>query len=212
MVEICKYLSLNDAIHAFSHRIVTLLGQSDAKMHIVEPCEDLSDMIYHRLNAEQLVAFCSNTDQSSWKIIADYFTKYSEIRPLTLLNAEHMESFSQVGYYFPRLTRLSLRYDHGIDLVAMKSIFRYLPRSILRFEIHSTRILCSHNEQEESPAILDFNYRLRSFRLDLDNYPLITSEECFREHPACFLVSWIQFLRFMPMIRYLHLIINRYDL
>ena len=212
MAEICKYLSLNDAINAFSERILTLLGESDARVHIVEPCENLSGVIHQRLHGEQIVAFCSNTDQSSWKIIADYSRKFHEICSLTLLDLDLLESVSEFEYYFPKLTRLSLRYNNAIDFNRMKTIFRCLPRSIRRFEIHSTRILCSHYNQQTSLNFFESNYQLKSFLLDLDNYPLITREECFAEHPACFLGTLMEFLRAMPRIECFHLIVNRYDL
>lgn len=211
MVEICKYLSLNDAIKVFTYRILTLLGQSDARVHIVEPCEDHCDEIHRQLNAEQIVSFCSNTDQSSWKIIADYFTKFQEISSLTLLDLELLESISQFEYYFPKLNRLSLRYNNAIDFNRMKTILRCLPRTIRRFEIHSTRILCSHYEQPGLMNFFESNYQVKSFLLDLDSYPLISPEECFLEHPACFLVTLMEFLRSMPRIECLQLIINRYD-
>ena len=214
LLEICAYLSLNDAIQAFSSRILVHLGQSDGKFHIIEPCESHFDVIQQRIKPEQIISFTANAHQLLLTMIQEYFRESKEVLSLTLIDLQMLESVSQYGVYFPNLIRLSLRYDNEIGLNVMKNIFRYLPRSIRRLEIHCTRVLCPHYEREQydmfdiSACSLYVTYLL----LDLDQFPLISMEECYQEYQTCFLRTLTEFVKHMSWLKYLHLIVNQYDL
>ena len=203
---------MNDAIKAFTNRILVYLQQSDTKVHITEPCEALFETITRRIEPEQIVSLCLNTDESSLKMIVNFLPKFNQIISLTLLNLQVLEVVSEYGVYFPKLTRLSLRYTNEIGFNAMKNILPCLPETIRRLEIHCTRVLCTHYEVEQFYQNISFNYQVKYFLLNLDQYPLISSDECFQQYKACFLITTIDLLKYIENLRYVHLIINQYDL
>lgn len=188
------------------------LGESAAKFHITEPCEAAFEAITQRIKSEQILSLCLDTDESCLKMVVDFLPKFNRITSLTLLNLQALEAVSQYGVYFPQLTRLSLRYNNEIGLNVMRNIFFYLPWTILRFEIHCTRVLCTHYEAVELFRKFECNFRVQYFLLDLDCYPLISSEECFQQHQTCFLMTTRDLLRCMQRLLCVHLIINQYDL
>src|SRR5690348_12933397 len=103
-----------------NHFSTPILGRSEAQLHIIEPCQTLFHVIYQRLKPIQIVSLCSNTDQSSLKMLAEYFRKFNEVLSLTLVDIQMLESIDEFGYYFPKLTRLSLRYKHQTGFYLMK--------------------------------------------------------------------------------------------
>lgn len=200
---------MNDAIKAFSSRILIHLNQSDEKFHLTELC----DIPLGRIKPEQIVSLTTDANQSSLKMISEYTEQLKEILSLTLIDLQMLESISQYGFYFSKLIRLSLRYNNEIGLNIMRNIFRYFPRTIRRFEIHCTRVLCPHYElEQQSLDTSTFNYDVKYFLLDLDQFPLISSDECYQQHETCFLMTMVEFVRCMPWLHVLHLIVNPYDL
>lgn len=183
-----------------------------AKVHITEPCEVLFETITRRIKSEQILSLCLNTDESCLQMIVDFLPKFNQITSLTLINLQVLEDVSEYGVYFPKLTRLSLRYNNEIGFNVMRNILCYLPESVRIFEIHCTSVLCTHYEPEKSFQDFRASHQVKGFLLDLDRYPLITSEDCFQQHKACFLSTTIDLLKCMRRLQCVHLIINQYDL
>jgi len=201
---------LNDAINAFSTDILYFIRQSEVKVYITEPFDTYFNMINRKIKSEQIVSLCLNTDEVRLKMIFTFLPMYNQVISLTLVNLHFLEQISEYGIHFPKLTCLSLRYNTEIGLNIFKNMFRYIPDSIRRFEIHCAGALCTHyDENQFNIQYTDFN--IKYFLLDMGQYPLISTKECFQHYKSCFLMTTIDLMKYMINIRYFHLIINQYD-
>jgi hypothetical protein len=201
---------LNDAINAFSTDILYFIRQSKAKVYITEPFDTVFNMITQKINSEQIISLCLNTDEVRLRMIFSFLPMFNQVISLTLLNLHFLEQISEYGIYFPKLTCLSLRYNTEIGFNILKNIFHYLPNSIRRFEIHCTGALCTHYDEDQFNIHYQ-NFSVKYFLLDMNQYPLISTNECFQHHKSCFFMTTIDLMKYMINIRYFYLIINQYD-
>ena len=145
MLEIMKYLTLNDAVNAFSNNIFPMLRQHLRRTEIYEPFDLSTDTIVRKLIPENIISLRLDTachwSQSELRSLAIF----TNVTSLTLLNFRNMITINIYKTYFPKLIRLALWYDNQIDFNVVKDIFVYLQRSIRRFEIHCPALVCSHN-------------------------------------------------------------------
>jgi hypothetical protein len=208
ILEICSYLSLNDAINAFSTNILPLLCEAKAKVHISESSGDFIKKVVRKLEPEQIVSMYLNNDESLLQTVFTFSSMFKKVISLTLLNLRLLEKVSEYEIHFPKLIRLSLWYDNEIGFNVLHSMFGCLQKSIERFEIHCPGALCTHYETQDFVMYNIKAYNVRYFLLDIGQCCLTSTNECFQQHKSCFLMATIDLVRYMPNIRYFRLITN----
>lgn len=211
MNEICKYLSLNDAVNAFGSNILNFLHQSKAKLHITDSSDVFIRTIDQRIKPEQIVSLHLNTNESCLKTILNFLPVFNRVVSLTLCNLHSLDHISEYQIHFPNITCLSLRYNNEIGFNVLTNIFQYLPTTIKRLKIHCTGALCTHYDDD----IYNMQYRynnfiVKYFLLDMGEACLNSTNECFKRYESCFLMTTIDLMKCMPNTRYFHLIINQY--
>ena len=212
IIEICKYLSLNDAINVFTPNILPILRKSKVKVHILDGCETYLNRIIQKLESEQIISLYLNTDQYWLNMIFSSISIFEKIHSLTLHNLEYFEQISEYEIHFPKLTCLSFRYNNDIGFNIFSNIFQYISNSIKRFEIHCNGSLCTHYNIEQFNQLYIKNYSIKYFLLDMGKYSSISKNECFRNYKSCFLKITIDLIEYMINIQYIRLIINSLDL
>jgi len=166
-------------------------------------------MILQKFKREQIVSLQLNALQV-WP--DRNLTIFKNIISMTLLNLPYNNLISQYEEYFPNLTCFSLCYDNEVSLNSFSSIFKQLWKQIKRFEIHCAGTLCTHYDTNQLNKFDILNYNVEYFLFDVSHFPLISTKNCFRYYRSCFLTTIIDFIKKMINIRYIHFIINKYDI
>ncbi|CAF4754174.1 unnamed protein product [Rotaria sp. Silwood2] len=154
ILEIAKYLSLNDAISTFSTDILRLLNKDQGKFQLSNPCPPFTRMILQKFKSEQIVSLQLNANRYWLKTDLIIF---NNIISMTLLNLPYEYKINQYEEYFPKLTCLSLCYDNEINFNMFYRIFNQIWKQIKRFEIRCAGTICTHYDINQ----LDKSYWLK---------------------------------------------------
>ena len=211
MLEIMKYLTLNDAVNAFSNNIFPMLRQHLRLTEIYESFDLSTDTIVRKLIPENIVSLRLNTEYQWTESELDTLTIFTNVTSLTLLNFQDMITINIYKTYFPKLIRLALWYDNQIDFNVVKDIFVYLQHSIRQFEIHCPALVCSHNLVDQSGETFTGSFSIQYFVLDMGNFSLPSISDCFYHEQSCLLRTTIPFLANMHNIQHFRLITNSYN-
>ncbi len=112
IVEIAKYLSLNDAISAFSIDILRLLDNSELNFQLSNPSIPFIKMILKYFKVKQIVSLQLNAIEM-WS--ERNLSIFQNVISITLLNLPYDNEILYLEKYFPNLTCLSLWYDNEIN-------------------------------------------------------------------------------------------------
>lgn len=137
---------------------------------------------------------------------------FPNIISLTLFNVQDNNEISEWKTYFPNLISLSLWYDYEVNYQTIINIFSKLQNSIKRFTLHCATIIHTSYSTylRYTPCI---HYRtIEYFLLDIDYSNLNLMNNFIEGYDACFLTKTIDFIKCMINIRYIHLMINYYNL
>ncbi|CAF4409859.1 unnamed protein product [Rotaria sp. Silwood2] len=212
ILEIAKYLTLNDAINVFSTNILLLLRQYEAKVEIYQPANEFINMILRKLKPKQIVSLRLNTIWYWTQPELESLVISTNVISLTLLNFQEINSINKCETYFPNLIRLSLWYDNEVSVGFLNRIFEYLRRSIKRFEVHCPALTCSHYFSNQYNMTFSKNIGIEHFLLDISHFPLSSMNDCLQQNESCFLMTTIDFIQDMSNIRDVRLITNKYNI
>jgi hypothetical protein len=112
IVEIAKYLSLNDAISAFSIDILRLLDNSELNFQLSNPSIPFIKMILKYFKVKQIVSLRLNAIEM-WS--ERNLSIFQNVISITLPNLPYDNEILYLEKYFPNLTCLSLWYDNEIN-------------------------------------------------------------------------------------------------
>jgi hypothetical protein len=209
IVEIAKYLSLNDAISAFSIDILRLLDNSELNFQLSNPSIPFIKMILKYFKVKQIVSLQLNAIDEMWS--ERNLSIFQNVISITLLNLPYDNEILYLEKYFPNLTCLSLWYDNEINFNKFKNLFSQLWQRIKRFEIHCAGTICIHSNTDLLNKWSMKNSNIEYFFFNVGDLSLISANNCFRYYTSCFLASTIDFIKKMTSIRYVYLIINKYN-
>jgi hypothetical protein len=113
IVEIAKYLSLNDAISAFSIDILRLLDNSELNFQLSNPSIPFIKMILKYFKVKQIVSLQLNAIDEMWS--ERNLSIFQNVISITLLNLLCDNEITHLETYFPNMTCLSLWYDNEIN-------------------------------------------------------------------------------------------------
>jgi hypothetical protein len=172
ILEITKYLTLNDTVTAFSSDILYFLHKYKARLHLFEPSKVFMNMILQKIDAEQIVSLRFKAVYLGPKTALDYLSTSINIVSLTLLNIQSIEQFIEYHTIFSNLTFLSLWYDNEVDLDRLSNIFQHFRSRIKQFEVHNAGSLCTHDSSGQSNIEYIANTTIEYFLLDVGHFPL----------------------------------------
>ncbi|CAF2637311.1 unnamed protein product [Rotaria sp. Silwood2] len=211
MSEIVKYLTLNEAINAFSANILPSLRQYKTRVEICEPSNSFINTIARKLRPEQIISLRLDTTWYSTQSELDSLVIFTNVISLTLLNFQEIKSIKEYEKYLPKLIRLSLWYDNEVSLVFFNRIIQYMQSSIKRLEIHCSALACSHSYVDQYSMVIFNNPVIEYFLLDLSKFSLPLINSCLQQHQSCILTTTIDLITAMTNIRHVRLITNTYN-
>jgi len=137
---------------------------------------------------------------------------FTNIISLTLVNFEDLSKIQECKTCFPKLISLSLWYDEAVDYNRLSVIFQKLRNPIKRLELHSAKTI--HTSYFNNERIREFmqNTTIEYFLLDIDYINSNLMKNFVGGYDACFLNKTIHFIKHMINIRYVHLMINYFNL
>ena len=212
ILEISKYLSLNDLISAFSTNIISLLNKYKTRAHLFDPSDTFIRMIRRKLNPEQIVSFQLSSVYFESKTESKSLAIFNKVMGLTFLNLQALDKISEYGTLFPDLTRLSLRYDNEVNFNELNAAFNQLPNSIKRFEIHCAGLLCTDSNPRSLRMLYKENFIIEYFLFDMGKHPLSSTRNIFLGHNSSFLMMTIKFIRKMVKIQRVCFVTNKYNI
>ncbi|CAF2072996.1 unnamed protein product [Rotaria magnacalcarata] len=206
ILHIVKYITLNDAVNAFTINILLLLREGETAVEICDPDNLFINTILSKLEAKQVVSlrltanwYCTQQDLSR-------LNSFSGIRTMSLLNFPDIKLLHMYQDYFPHIKNLCLWYDNEVNFTLFHDLFRYLNPSIKRFEVHCPGYICPHSDSNQWDIEFFTNYRIEYFLFDLSHFPLSPTSDCTNQWPSCFLITIMDLIKYIPNIQYFQLI------
>jgi hypothetical protein len=205
VLEIAKYLPLNDLVTAFTFHVLPLLRM---KLSIAEPSDEFMRTMIQKISCERISSLRLKADNLDSTMAFPFARILGNIKFLVLDNPQYMNQVNEAKRYFSSLTCLSLRFDNEVDFHSLDRIFNQIPISIKRFEIHGASVVCSHHHTELLYG-RNINSMIESFVLSVVHTPTLLINNCVQGHNKCVLRSIIDFIKMIPNIRYVRVIINQ---
>ncbi|CAF1271959.1 unnamed protein product [Rotaria magnacalcarata] len=206
--HIVKYITLNDAINAFTINILPLLRERETPVEICDPDSLFINTILPKLKAKQVISlrlttnwFCTEQDLSRLNSFSNIFT-------LSLFNFPDIKLINIYQNYFPQIKNLCLWYDSEVNFTLLHDLFGYLNYSIKRFEVHCPGYVCPHFNPDQCKVAFCGAYGIEYFLFDVSNFPLSPTSDCTNQWPSCFLITIIDLIKYMPSLQYFQLITN----
>ncbi|CAF4537832.1 unnamed protein product [Rotaria socialis] len=209
--EICSYLTLSDAIKAFSTNILPLLRQNGTKMMICDPSQTFINMILRKIKPEQITSLCLN---ASWLLTPsnlDPLNIFTNVISLTVMNLQQIDAIHNYAAQFPKLKCLSLWYDYGISFKLLNIVYEKFQSSINEFRIYCAGALCDHSAVDDFDRIYAKKSNIKNFLVDMSQFPLTSMNNCLQHHHSWFLKSIFDFIKVIYTVRYVRLLIKCND-
>jgi hypothetical protein len=209
ILEIVKYLSLNDAVTSFSTDILPLLWKCGIKLPIIEPSDIFMKTMIEKIDREQIVSLRLKAAYFKSTMELSSSTIFNNIKILTLLDLQRVGQINNFNIFFPNLTCLSLCYDKEMDFHTLCRIFNHFQNSIKRLKIHCGYVLCSHRRTDLIFKKLNqLNRTIEYLQVDVAHMSMSLRHDCSQYYNTCLLKTTIDFIKIMLNIQYVHLIIN----
>ncbi len=137
---------------------------------------------------------------------------FTNIISLTLINFDATNQIKECKTYFPNLICLSLWFDYEMNYKMIINIFQKLENPIKRFELHCAKLVHTGYYTNLSDSNNIPNRTIEYFLLEVNCFKLNSKNNSFRNNNTFFIIRTIGLIKLMINIRYVHLMINNYDL
>jgi hypothetical protein len=208
ILEITKYLLLEDAITAFSTNILPLLHKYKTRVHLSEPSKPFTKMILRKLDPEQIVSLQVNTNHSK----LDTLDVFNRIIALTFLGLQHIDRIKDCQAHFLNLICVSFWYDTEVDFYSLSNIFYQLSKTIKRVAIRCAGSFCTHYFSYKTNMEYLENTTIEYFLIDVSHIPLRSMNNCFHHHSSCFLMMAMSTIKNLINIRHICFVANKYNI
>jgi hypothetical protein len=168
-------------------------------------------MILRKIDAKQIVSLRINPIRLRSTILPPLIN-FTNVISLILLGCQTMDQIKACESYFPNLTSLSLWFNDEVNFSMISRKLNQLRGSIKRFEIRCRKIHCNHSLLFEPNKACTQNLTVDNLLLDVRHCNLLSMSECSYYFKSCFLTATTDLINYMPNIRYVCLIINKYAL
>jgi hypothetical protein len=171
VIEITKYLSLNDAINAFSLSILSLLQQTHSKLHLNNPTDRFLEMMPQYFDPRQ-IASLRITDEflPSERHFSTWHT-FDQVISLTIIVKRMPYLISSLQDGLPNVHRLSLWFGGGIILFTFDKLQMLSFHSVTHLHIRCADPRWDHSWSGTQTNRYWKNTTISSFIFDSEYYP-----------------------------------------
>ncbi|CAF4255601.1 unnamed protein product, partial [Adineta steineri] len=208
VLEIAKYLSLNDAINVFSPNVLPLLRRFQTNVQLFEPSDSFIKMVLQKLNPSQAVSVQFNAEDRLLNTEFNLLNRFDQVTSISLVNYHSIHEFIFHKILFPNITSLSLWYDNEIAFDAIRNMIIRLPTQIKRFQLHSSAVFCAHHSPNQTNSSSEINRTLEYLLIDMTHFPFTTQNDCQQKYASCLLMTIIDLIRSMTALKRVCFITN----
>ena len=206
VVEITKYLWLDESINAFTTSILPLLRDGYSQIHLNNPSKRFAEMIHQQLDPRQVASLRIADDPGRLGSDLTGFHLVDQVISLTILSERASRTIDRCLLCLPNVRRLSLCFDEPLSSNSFDNLLNmpYYPVTHLHIRCGSDRLdyYWYGNQQQR----LVKNATITSFTFDLKYYPVgPPTQFCSRGSPY-FLISALTFLESLVNVRRVRLI------
>jgi hypothetical protein len=116
VIEISKYLSLVDAVNAFTLSILPLLEEAHAKIHLVNPSNLLLKIVGEHCDPRQIVSLRITDNFRISQHDRRIFRSFNQLTHVILLSQRGTHVIDHLRRCLPNVPRLSIWFDNKCDL------------------------------------------------------------------------------------------------
>jgi hypothetical protein len=115
LIEITKYLSLDESINAFSMSILPLLRQANSKVHLNNSSKRFVEMIPQHLDPRQVTSLRITGDPQRLGYDLSAFRAFDQLVGLTVFSERASHTIEQCLHCLPKVRRLFLWFDEPLS-------------------------------------------------------------------------------------------------
>ena len=210
VVEISKYLWLDQTIGAFSMSILPLLRQTHTKVHLNNPSKRFLKMIVEHLDPRQIISVRVDGELRRWKRDFSPFQVPDRLISLALVNLEWLHARDNLLDRFQNVRVLSLWFNGEFDFDELRRLRSLSSMSITRLHIRCVDHICAQFSSSTDPDQQPPNSKITSFIFDSVDYRL-PDENCHhRLHLSELFTAPIGFIQSLVNVRNVRFITNRF--
>jgi hypothetical protein len=200
ILEIAKYLTINDAVTVFGENIYSLLG-NHTKLQISNCSDSFIDQVLQKkkIKPEQITSMRICRTASTPEDISKILKKLPNIISIILLNPSYIEFNVDYKSYCPKLIYFSVYYDQVFDNIPLFHMLRPIIRGIKRLEFHGP-----------IRNLIDFDHR-HPWRPETSIEYLLFDIQPNRQPSIDFYMLFCQLRDIMTSIKYIHYITDESD-
>ena len=209
LVEISKYLTLNDTINAFSINILPVLREARVRVQLVNPSDRFLQMVRQYLDPSQVTSIRlpgalleSTQDFSAFRV-------FDQPISLSLINPGSLVSLGRCLEKFPTVRAVSLWYESEFRFNIFADLLSSPFNRITRLEVHCAGTSCDHYAIDQQRDRYRRNDSTETFVFDVGHFPLASNRYCPSEDRFCFLRSAVEFIQSLVNVRRVRFIANR---
>jgi hypothetical protein len=211
LVEIAEYLSLSDAINAFSMGILPLLRDGYSKVHLNNPSKRFVEMIRQHLDPRQVVSVHITHDPLQPTSVHSALCIFDQLSSLTVSSMRDLRMIYHYLHHLRNICRLSLWFKDQLNGSSFDDLTNLSNSRITHLHIHCGGTFVDPNRFEGHPdiSVKNKNTTVTSFTLDLDYFPLRETTHVSSPNLLLFIRSALKFIGSLVNLRRLRLIITR---
>ena len=193
ILEISKYLTLNDAVRVFSPEIVLKIKENRWPVHISNKPELFIPMVLEHLDGRRIQSLSLDFLEMESTNDFENYQDFRDIRSLDLRNFQTAHQITAALNYFRNAEYCSLWFD---DESIVDGLFHqdfFFSWSTTHVEIHCPGAICYHAATEtigSGASLWRPGTTVRSLLFDFGCFPLPSADECPTYGERCCL-NWI---------------------
>ena len=211
-VEITKYLSLNDAINAFSLSILPLLRQAHSKINLDNPSNRLLQMIGQHLDPRQIASVHIITENRRSSRDFSAFQMFDQLVSVTVFSRKSNNTNGGLLPYFPTARYVSFWFAFEFDFGLLLDLRHVFSHRMTDLHIHCTGVCFVAFRPGNRKGGSSKNTTITSFLFD-SAYKTTNSNHrqpygSLQVSPSEKLPILMKFIAFLSHVRRVRLIVN----
>ena len=212
LVEISRYLTLDETITAFSVGILPFLRQAHEKVHLVNPSNRFVQNILQHLHPRQIQSVRFPEDLVESREDFAVFHAFDQLISLNVFYAQSSDSVNRLLTHFPTIRAVSLGFDSEFQFRYFDDRFYSSFTGVTRFQIRCPGVNCGQcSSDRQQHGHCEQNRTITSFIFDSGHRPLRSILYCPRTGRACFLRSIVEFIQSLVNVRRVRFVTDRYQ-